>query len=178
MTKLSFVGYLAWQRKLYQPLTKIHWYEILCVSMLHRPSIDLQKPTEVFHCLTPTEHDLKIYFRLFWIAIDKYMHSRNFADVGIRTTDFWCQKWPLCQLRHNQMCRFLKMHNYPRFTILLRVVCCIKSPRKKVQSQSGSKVGVILYNSCKSFLGWASTLPTQFYNFLVPAMEKNPALKR
>ena len=29
------------------------------------------------------------------------MHSKNFADVGIQTTDLWCWKQPLCQLRHN-----------------------------------------------------------------------------
>ena len=29
------------------------------------------------------------------------MQLKNFADVEIRTTDLWCRKRPLCQLRHN-----------------------------------------------------------------------------
>ena len=39
----------------------------------------------------------------FFNTVDfKQMFNINFANYWIRTRDLWCQKWPLCQLSHNQ----------------------------------------------------------------------------
>ena len=55
---------------------------------------------------------LFIYFRLFWIAIDRYapIISKNFADVGNRTPDLWCRKRPLSQLRNNHGPNIKSLH--------------------------------------------------------------------
>ena len=98
------------------------------ISSLHpcgAESLDWLKCAEVnLHAQFDFIWPLLLYFRLFLFAIDRLGYSKYFiADVGIHTTDLWCWRQPLCQLRHNHG------HNQMQFvfTVSVELWCSINN---------------------------------------------------
>ena len=75
---------------------------------------------------------LFLYFRLFNTVDSKQYSIKNFASDGIRTSDLWCWKRPLCQLSHHhcpsdlclyslkshQLIELLSSKNFPSISFL------------------------------------------------------------